>query len=127
MAKNTEIVIRALEGFTKELLQKLTLNIDANLKEDTPVDTGWARSNWVPSIGEPFRGLAGSKTGDTALIDNSVSEIGKARVLTYTLDAGAIYISNNVPYIQALNNGHSGQAPRAYVQAAVERSVREIK
>lgn len=116
-----------MEGFTAEVLQKLTLNIDANLKEDTPVDTGWARSNWVPSVGDPFRGLAGAKEEDVTIIDNSVAEAGKGEVLRYTLDNGNIYISNNVPYIQALNDGHSGQAPRAYVQTAVEKGVRETR
>lgn len=115
-------VINALEEFTAKLLQEITLNITANLQEDTPVDTSWARSNWVPSIGNPFRGLAGSDDN----IDNTLSEQGKAEVLTqYTLDRGAIYISNNVPYIRALNEGTSDQAPAAFIQAAVEKGVRQ--
>lgn len=120
-------MIVALEEFTEQLLQKLTLNITANLQEDTPVDTGWARSNWVPSVGNPFRGLAGSKEGSVAIIDNSVTGSGLAEAASYTLDKGAIYISNNVPYIRRLNEGSSDQAPAAFVQASVERGVRQTK
>ena len=127
--KNVNKVITSLSEFTQELVQRVALRITANLQEDTPVDTGWARSNWVPSIGDPYRGLAGNKEGDVTLLDPSVSEMGKARVATsYKLADGAIFISNNVPYILALNEGHSTQAPRAFVQADILKAIKtEIK
>lgn len=128
-SKNVNKVITSLSGFTQELVQRVALRITANLIEDTPVDTGWASSNWVPSIGDPFRGLAGSKEGDVALINPAVSDAGVARVATsYKLSEGAIYISNNVPYILALNEGHSDQAPQAFVQASMLKAIKtEIK
>lgn len=123
-SKNVNKVTVSLSEFTERLVQRVTLRITANLQEDTPVDTGWARSNWVPSIGDPFRGLAGSKNGDITLIDPSPSETGKADVAAnYKLTMGAVYISNNVPYILALNEGHSGQAPRAFVQADILKAL----
>ena len=118
-------VITELEEFTARLLQKVTLNITSNLQEDTPVDTGWARANWVPSIGSPFRGLAGSRKG---VINNALTERGKSLISTsYTLDKGAIYISNNVPYIVNLNEGSSTKAPAAFIQAAIVRGVKQSK
>ncbi len=127
--KNVSKVIISLSEFTQELVQRVALRITANLQEDTPVDTGWARSNWVPSIGDPYRGLAGSKEGDVVLIDPSTSDLGKAQVATsYKLSDGAIFISNNVPYIMALNEGHSSQAPQAFVQASIAKAIQtEIK
>ena len=116
---NVTKVVTSLEKFTARLLQKVTLNITANLQETTPVDTGWARANWVPSISNPYRGL------DTKVTDVP-SEKGKAEVATkYTLDKGAIFISNNVPYIKKLNEGSSKQAPAAFIQAAIIKGVKQ--
>lgn len=36
-----------------------------------------------------------------------------------------IYISNNLPYIRPLNDGHSTQAPAGFVDAAIQRGVRQ--
>lgn len=116
-------VIVALNGFTKELVQRLTLRIDANLKEDTPVDTGHAQSNWVPQIGSPFRGIVGSKESP----DNSASQQGLATVLSsYNLAAGPVYISNNVPYVKYLDQGTSQQAPQDFIRIAVDRGIRQV-
>lgn len=35
-------------------------------------------------------------------------------------DGHSIYISNSLPYISALNHGHSGQAPAGFVELAVQ-------
>ena len=47
-------VIRSLERLSERVITKITLDVTANLIESTPVDTGWARANWVPQIGAPF-------------------------------------------------------------------------
>lgn len=130
MSSNPEVnrVVLALKGLTDKMAKRLTLRVTANLIEDTPVDTGWASSNWVPSIGVPFTSIAGSKDGSKVTLDRSPSERGKADVVAnYTLDKGAIYISNNVPYIKFLNEGSSAQAPALFVEAAVERALKQVK
>ena len=120
-------VVGVLERFTEKHVKIITLDATANLIEDTPRDTGWARNNWVPSIGSPSRregDVLDPDEGDVAEARRD-SERGQAAVATgYTLKRGKVFISNNVPYITRLNDGHSRQAPSGFVQAAIARAVR---
>ena len=83
----------------------------------TPVDTGRARGNWQPSVGEP-------ESGELNVQDKSGSSaIGKSRSTFANYSLGPkIWFSNNVPYIQRLNEGHSQQAK---VPGFVERAIQE--
>lgn len=112
-------IVDDLTGLASRAVAKIALDITANLVETTPVDTGWARSNWVPSIGAPETEVAGSPDS----IDQGAQRSGQASLLGYDIARGAVFVSNNVPYIQRLNDGSSAQAPRAFVQDAVDRAV----
>ena len=47
--------------------------------------------------------------------------IAEATALVSGVKAGdTVYISNNLEYIQALNEGHSQQAPAGFVEKAVQ-------
>ena len=129
MGDNRLQVMLQLEKFTASLVKKLTLNVTACLQDATPVDTGWARSNWVPQIGSPFRGTAGTKEdADNGNIDASTTQKGLSSVVgSYQITMGPVYISNNVPYIKFLNEGSSQQAPAAFVQASVIRGIKQTK
>lgn len=120
-------VIQVLERFTEKHVKIITLDATANLIEDTPRDTGWARSNWVPSIGAESSqqgNLINPDAGDIAEARRA-SESGQALIATsYTLNKGKVFLTNNVPYIGRLNDGHSQQAPAGFVQAAIARAVR---
>lgn len=130
MARNTQVkvVVKSLDKFVGRIVQRLVLNVTAALRENpplgTPVDTGWAAANWVPSIGSPFKGTAGQRVRGN--IDTTPQALGLAKVATtYTVKRGPVYVTNNVPYIVKLNEGSSRQSPRAFVQAAIFRGVRE--
>lgn len=107
----------------------LTLEVTSNLVLTTPVDIGWARANWVPNIGVPYiKDLAdfNPESGDVNLV-NAKRERGIASVVGgYTIEAGPVYVTNNVPYIMRLNEGWSDKAPAGFVQAAVETAVLEV-
>lgn len=117
-------VVRALEGLTERVVRKITLDVTANLIETTPVDTGWARANWVPSIGLPRLGAATDKP-DPSIVPGQVAvqQAGVFGVAAYRLKQGKVFISNNVPYIIDLNEGTSRQAPAGFVQAAIRKAV----
>lgn len=126
MARQVRIVIGAVRKFTAEVATRLTLNIVSNLITDTPKLTGWAAANWVPKIGEPFRGTAGTKAAAIAGdLDTATQQGGIASLITYRLDQGPIIVSNNTPYILKLNEGSSRKAPRLFIQAAVLRGIRQ--
>lgn len=119
------VVVRSLEGFTEKLVSRLGLNITALLIRDTPVDTGWARANWVPAIGSPRSRTAGTRSAaDDGRIDRGPQVQGITALAGYRLGP-PVFISNNVPYINRLNSGSSRQAPAAFVQSSILRGIRQ--
>lgn len=125
-SRPVRIVVRDLRSFSERTIKRLALNINANLVKTTPVDTGWARANWVPNIGGPFEGTAGTRQdAEAGKLDLSPRESGLAAVATsYTLGP-EIHQTNNVPYIIDLNAGSSRQAPAAFIQSAIFRAVQD--
>lgn len=120
------VVVGSLEKFTTRLIQSLTLDLTANLIETTPRDTGWARANWVPNIGSSIDKTAGTRDlAEAGKIDTGPQQAGQASIARYRLDQGAIFISNNVPYITRLNEGSSRQAPSGFVQQQIFRAIRQ--
>lgn len=107
----------ALAAYLAAVAIELTLEVTANLIEATPVDTGHARANWVPGIGDPPEDEqpAGAQAA------------GMAAVATYKLGDGPLNITNNVPYIGPLLNGHSSQAAPGWDLAAVDAAVATVQ
>ena len=115
-------IVRGLERVTERVIIKITTDVTANLIEATPVDLGWARANWVPSLGASVvKDLSGAQRNVQSA--SSEQSAGLAEVLGYRLRRGKVFISNNVPYILALNDGHSSQAPAGFIQRAIRKSV----
>ena len=84
----------------------------------TPIDTGWASSNWVASIDKPEMGLFGSK--------KNVLRQNPSIGVIYGFDINrhnSIYITNNVPYMNRLNSGWSKQSPAGFVEAAIDAAM----
>lgn len=102
---------------TSKHLVSMALALHGELVLKTPVDTGWARASWIPSIGKPASGTGGTEDA----ISSAQSQMGAMLLLTWKPEKGPVYISNNVPYISRLNDGHSHQAPAGFVEAAVDR------
>lgn len=122
------IVLAAYDRFINDLIKKLALDIVANLvrapnEGGTPVKTGWARANWIPKIGTPVTRPSGSPTS----VSGAAQQTGVAEIAaTYHFKKGAIYISNNVPYILKLNEGSSKQAAKGFIQANVVEALKMI-
>ena len=123
------VVVKALETLTERAVKEIVLDCTANLlspssEGGTPVDTGWARSNWIPRIGGTYPRPVGSRQE----VDHAAQEAGIASVAVgYHLEDGYVTITNNVPYIVPLNAGSSAQAPAGYVQAAILRGVQGVR
>lgn len=117
MGKQSEAIASALTRTVEMAVKALTLEIDARLRRATPVDTGHARANWVPSIGAPH-------TGEVQ--GNGAHESGVARIVAFKLGDGPTFISNNVPYLGRLNDGHSKQAPSGFIERAIDEAFEHI-
>lgn len=118
-----EVVIE-MGGSIVEARAKVLIQVDQALVLSTPVLTGRAAGNWLPSLGVP----------DTDYLQNikdptGVVAMGKARILANSLidDHEDIYISNNAPYIGALNDGHSKKAPRNFIPIAVQAAKESLR
>jgi len=128
-SEEIRVVIDGLEGEVEETVKRLALGVADKLRRaasegGTPVHTGWARANWVPSVGGPEVNVVGSPDA----VSDSAYDAGVAQVVTgYTTDKGLVFVSNNVPYIQRLNDGSSKQAPAGFVQGAIARTVEELR
>lgn len=118
-------IVRGLDRLTERVVTKITLDVTANLVETTPVDTGWARANWVPALSKPFVANLGAVpvTAQNASAAGVRQQAAVAGIAGYRLSMGRVFVSNNVPYIQELNAGSSRQAPSGFVQRAIAKAV----
>lgn len=101
-----------------DAMKMLVLELDRELRRVTPVDTGHARRNWVPSVGSQHTAEAD---------DDAAHEQGIADVLAYTLDKGPMWVSNVAPYIQLLNYGHSKQRPAGFVEVSIDIAIQRTR
>lgn len=120
-----------VENNSVALVRKVALSVDSTVVMGTPVDTGRARSNWQVEIGKPAQGVVDAhvpgKEGATAGPNAQMAlALGAAAISTYK-GGETIHLTNNLPYIGALNRGHSAQAPVGFVESAVLDGAAQVK
>lgn len=101
------------------------------LVNGTPVDKGVARSNWLISIGFEIDAVIPARVPGRHLgIDETANaqatiEAGLGVLMSALTpgNEGQIFIQNNVPYIDKLNEGYSGQAPSGFVESAIKEGL----
>lgn len=118
MASAADRLAKKLDAHIERAAKALIIEIARELKRSTPVDTGHARANWIPSIGSP--NTAEDSSG-------ALAQAGAALVAAYKLSSGKLFVTNVVPYIRRLNEGSSTQAPALFVESAVKRAVATIR
>ncbi len=100
------------------IVRTVTLSLFNGIIRDTPVDTGRARGNWQTTVGTPASGV----------IDRTGSGPAMAEVEANTPDgAGQVtLLSNDLPYIEDLEDGTSKQAPEGMVKRNMDRIQRNL-
>ena len=121
-ALQTAAVRRELNKFIGNASKFIALDVGIELEADTPKLTTFASKNWVPQVGSAFEGLSGVRSLNSP-IDTTLRDTGIDSLERYTISKGAIYITNNVPYIGLLNSGTSTKAPRNFVQKAIAKGI----
>jgi hypothetical protein len=120
LADQIDIIMAGLDEVVESTVIRLTLQLTAALVENTPVDIGWARAGWVPSIGQAYEGGRDLSPDPVKVTQALVQQQqGEAKVLGYRLADGPAWVSNNVAYINRLNEGWSKQAPAGFVQSTI--------
>jgi hypothetical protein len=103
------------------LHREIAVNLFAEIVSRTPVDTGYARANWWPSVTNPSAEITGPRF-EQGIGGDAAAALSLAR-LADSLGAlpayGVFWIANNVEYIGALEDGHSGQAPEGMVRVSI--------
>ena len=79
----------------------IKLELFSSVIKDTPVDTGRARGNWQTSVSAPKTNTI-ERRGEAGSLNEMRNNLGGLDSTTY--------LTNNLPYIEALEHGHSIQA-----------------
>jgi hypothetical protein len=87
------------------VFKSVALDVFGKIVFRTPVDTGHARANWQATVGSPADGVVQSAQPPAAIAAAGLDDV--------------IYITNNVEYVEALEHGHSQQAPAGMVKVTV--------
>lgn len=111
------------------MVRRVALAADQAVVVSTPVDTGRARSNWIVALGDaadsPIEAYTPGEDRSTEAANTQAALAqGEAVIRGYMGGQGtSIHITNNLPYIQKLNDGSSAQAPANFVETAVQQAV----
>jgi hypothetical protein len=105
------------------VIRKVAFEVYTGITQKTPVDTGRAKGNWN----------IGLSNIDYTVNENATSSVkGQAGYENLPREGAGnkvIYITNNLPYINVLENGSSKQAPNGMVSLTmqdVQRSIRNV-
>lgn len=115
-------VLAELDDFTAQETRKLALAIDRRVVQETPFDEGTAKRSWLVSVDQVDNRIVDAggvdlSTAEMQAIEQGAAEIRGAKVFT------RIFIQNNQPYIERLNEGWSAQAPTKYVDTIIAQEV----
>lgn len=106
-----------VKGRTLTKYKAMVMDLGKSIVRDTPVDTGEARGNWrftTSKVSAAYSRSARDVSGAGAIARLA------ATVGTLTLKK-PVYMSNNAPYIERLENGWSKQAPAGMLAKNVHR------
>lgn len=108
---------------SEAMVRKIAERVFENIVRRTPVDTGWARANWVPSINEIDARSPGPGPKDGEPVPAPDPGIISAVVQQGKI-GDVFWLTNAVPYIRSLEYGHSKQAPAGMVRLSLEEARR---
>ena len=110
----------ALMAHLADVRNSTISEIEANLVEASPVDTGHFRAGWVASLGAPA-------TAEVAGADGSAAAAGLIEVMASTDPTVSGYITNAAPYTQRLLDGWSTQAAPGWDLIAIDKAVETVR
>lgn len=96
-------------------VRKISLELFSRVILKTPVDTGRLRGNWQVAVGSIPEGTL--EVEDKA----GTITISAADAATAGVQAGdVVYLANNLPYAQRIEDGHSSRAPQGMVALSIQ-------
>jgi hypothetical protein len=106
------------------VVRRAAAQLYSDIVKRTPVDTGYCRHNWQVSADTPPTDVIGvypkkEKGHHADTLEPLYSPEGASTPIPITKGVTHVWIVNNVVYAEALENGHSKQAPYGMVRIAV--------
>lgn len=107
------------------LVKEVAVAVDETVVLTTPIKSGTARRNWQVEIGSIAEGTLSEPDSPGS---GAASALDQARAKISQYKGGSeINITNNLPYIERLNNGYSAQAPVGFVENSIQAGVEIVK
>jgi len=128
--RQIDAISKKLNAALSDVMSIAARSVHANLTDDplatetgTPVDTGWSYTNWLTTVGTPITSPLGSKRNVPFGTHETLSDALSS--YRYSPSTAVIFISNNVPYINELNQGpqYSPQQRPGFVQRAIVQTL----
>jgi hypothetical protein len=116
---------KAIKEWGEDGLVKLVENLTYQLREDTPKKTQWASTNWMPSSTSYYKGLNGTKKSVSKA--TQTGEINKVKREIRSGNHHRFYITNNVPYILALEYGGPKNVGAHFIDGSMDKAIRDTE
>ena len=103
-------------------IRKAALAVDQAAIFATPVDTGFARSRWVVTIGQPVTSSEDGVSESIEIGGDVAAAIAASQGLKEIKKwkgVGSIFINNPLGYVVYLDEGSSEQAPQGMTEQAI--------
>lgn len=124
--KNKEKAMRGVRRDMNNIAREFMVEADSNVVTATPILFGVAAANWLPSIDEPRTETKHYPNTEEKTVQptESAKDFPEPdhKPATY-------YLSNNLPYIESLNDGASEQTQgirAGFVERAARAAARKI-
>ena len=121
-SKELSIAAELTSDVSKEI-RKLGILVDQAVVAATPFRDGMAKANWLMSVNSPRTDI----NDNTASFDMAGSyslNLAQSVLADYPAnELPDLWIVNNLPYIQRLNEGRSQQAGSKYIETAIDQAV----
>lgn len=140
LAVRLDEINRAVQKDINRLSVDIASNIAYEVAKRTPVDTAYARANWITSLKPTNDVLMPYKAYPSRYRRNRRGNLGKGGSFTERVNSWGVrnqaasalirkepeddvYITNNTPYIGFLDKGTSKQAPAGFVGMGITAGV----
>ena len=138
LAPRIQQVINNLKTERERIVKVAAKTILETLVYNTPVDTSKALSNWQASLGSPISStrdaiFEGKNKSTRSTSAAAALSLGETQINKFTVDkwgttvGNEIHITNNLDYIEGLNNGTISKQPGAFVEKAIQLADSVVK
>lgn len=126
-----EVANKKVPDRVKEVQSDLAGHVYSGVVLRTPVLTGHARHNWMPTLKNPWlQEIEGVFGGDTTGDPFTATEIVKMKRIQRELKdlpvGQTVWIANSVPYIERLENGWSNKSPEGMAEVTVNSILEDV-